>query len=111
MLSGCPVDHLTLVGSAPDTKVVLHHVHKDVGLNAHSLVHLYITSTQVKAGSAPWHMFDSTRAASTAAMLVDWNLLLWDISILARTSYASTLEALLSLPPILGGGGPWLQGV
>ena len=37
----------------PDTKVVLHHVYKDVGLDAHSLVHLYAISTWVETDSAP----------------------------------------------------------
>ena len=59
-------------------KVFLHYVHKDVGLNAHFLVHLFATSICIEVGGAPGCFFDSARAASTTAMLMDWNLLLWD---------------------------------
>ena len=95
---------------APDTKVVLHHIHKDVGLDAHSLVHLYATSTQVEAGSAPWRTFDSARAASTAAMLADWNLLLRD----AKYTGHNFLHLRFGGSPVTPshiGGGPWLRGV
>ena len=33
-----------------DTRIVLHYVDKDVGLDMHSLVHLLATSTKVEAG-------------------------------------------------------------
>ena len=95
---------------APDTKVILHHIHKDVGLDAHSLVHLYATSTWVEVGGAPWHTFDSARAASTAAMLADWGLLLQDVK---NTDY-DFLQLLLGGSPVIPshiGGGPWLWGV
>ena len=64
---------------APDMNVFLHHVYKDVRLNTHSLVHLYATSIRVEADGVPWHIFDSARAASTVAMLADWNILLQDV--------------------------------
>ena len=60
-------------------KVFLHHVHKDVGLDAHSLVHLFTTSIRVEVEGAPGCSFDSVRVVSTMAMLSDWNLLLWDV--------------------------------
>ena len=64
---------------APDMKVFLHYIHKDMGLDAHSLVHLFTTSTWMEAGGAPECTFDSARAAFTLAMLMDWNLLLWNV--------------------------------
>ena len=63
----------------PNMKIFLHHVHKDVGLDAHSLVHLFAISMWMEVGSNPGHPFNSTRAASTSVMLMDWNLLLWDV--------------------------------
>ena len=95
---------------ASDTKVFLHHVHKDVGLDAHSLVHLFTTSTQVKVGGDPGHTFDSARVASILAMLTDWNLLLWDIK---YTGY-NFLRLQFGGSPVSPshiGGGPWLRGV
>ena len=35
------------LNESPDTKVFLHHVHKDVGLDAHSLVHLFAKSPRL----------------------------------------------------------------
>ena len=89
---------------APDTKVVLHHVHKDVGLNAHSLAHLYATSTRIKAGGAPWRTFDSTRVASTAAMLVDWNILLRSIKYTGHNFLHLCFGGSPVTPSHIGGG-------
>ena len=95
---------------ALDTKVVLHHVHKDVGLGAHSLVHLYTTSNWVEAGGAPWRTFDSTRAVSTAAMLADWSLLLWDVKYTGHNFLRLHFGGSLVIPSHIGGG-PWLRGI
>ena len=80
---------------APDTKVFLHHIHKDMGLDAHSLVHLFATSIQVEAGGAPGWSFDSARAASTAAMLTDWNLLLRNVKYTGHNCYDRPLPSYL----------------
>ena len=95
---------------APDTKVVLHRVHKNVGLNAHSLVHLYATFTWVEAGDAPWRMFDFMQAVSTAAMLVDWNLLLQDIKYAGQSFLHLHLGGRPVTPSHIGGG-PWLWSI
>ena len=95
---------------ALDTKVFLHHVLKDVGLNAHSLVHLYATSTWVEAGGASWCTFDSARAASTAAMLTDWNLMLWDVKYIGHNFLHLRFGGSPVTPSHIGGG-PWLRGI
>ena len=81
-------------------------------LNAHSLVHLYATSTQVEAGGAPWHTFDSARAASTATiMLADWNLLLQDIKWYTGHNFLCLRFGGSPVTPSHIGGRPWLWGV
>ena len=90
--------------------MVLHHVHKNVGLDTHSLVHLYTTSTRVEVGSAPWHTFDSARVVSTVAMLADWNLLLQDVKYTGH----NFLRLQFGGSPVTSshiGGGPWLRGI
>ena len=95
---------------APDTKIFLHHIHKDVGLDAHSLVHLFATSIRVEAGSAPGRSFDSARAVSTAAMLTDWNLLLRDVKYTGHNFLHLCFGGSPVTPSHIGGG-PWLRGV
>ena len=95
---------------APDTKVFLHHILKDVGLDAHSLVHLYATSTRVEAGGAPWRTFNSARVASTSAMLTDWNLMLRDVKYIGHNFLRLRFGGSPVTPSHIGGG-PWLRGV
>ena len=89
---------------APDTKVFLHHVLKDVGLNTHSLVHLYATSTRIEVGGASWCTFNSARAASTAAMLTDWSLLLRDATYIGHNFLCLHFGGFPITPSHIGGG-------
>ena len=85
---------------APDTKIVLHHVHKDVGLDAHSLVHLYATSTRVVLLGAlltprKWRLPQPCLRTGTFCS--------GTLSILATTFCASASGAPLSPLPHWGG--------
>jgi hypothetical protein len=95
---------------SPDTRVFLHHVNKDVGMDAHSLVHLFATSVRVEAGGAPVRTADSARAAATSAMLGDWALMLRDPKYIGRNFLRLRAGAEAVAPSHIGGG-PWMKGV
>ena len=81
-----------------------------MGLNAHSLVHLFATVTQVEAGGAPWQMFDSVRAVSIVSMQTDWNLLLWNVKYTGQSFLHLHFGGGAIIPSHIGGG-PWLRSI
>ena len=96
---------------APDTRVFLHHVHKDVELDAHSLVHIFATFTWVEVGGAPGRFFDSARAVFTTAMLADWKFLLQDMKYTGYNFLCLCFGDSPITPSHIRGGGPWVRGV